>query len=152
MLLWPNWPNAGACDVRFGRRWMSFAARCLPECCSSSTGLKVALAERERWDDLYHAICLLAFLTGASGAVWAVPPREGVEANDGIIFLSKLHSTLLNIGLHMMHELYNVAMPLDLWDIKSFSASLLKPAIARFCCDRSRRRTLGGVNKSQPWA
>lgn len=63
--------------------------------------------------DIYHAICLLAFLTGASSAVWALPAREGVEANDAIIFLSKLHSTLLNIGLHMMHELYNVAMPLD---------------------------------------
>lgn len=132
MLLWPNWLNAGACDEWFGRRWMvSFAARCLPKCCSSSTGLKVALAKRERRDDIYHAICLLAFLTGASSAVWAVPAREGVEANDAIIFLSKLHSALLNIGLHMMRELYNVAMPLGLWDIKSFATSLLKSAIVR---------------------
>lgn len=93
---------------------VSFAARCFPKCCSRSSGLKVALAKRERRDDIYHAICLLAFLTGASSAVWAMPAGEGVEANDAIIFLSKLHSTLLDIGLHMMHELCNVAVPLDL--------------------------------------
>lgn len=131
MLLWPSWLNAGACDEWFGRRWMvSFAARCLPKCCSSSPGLKVALAKRERRDDIYHAICFLPFLTGTSSAVWAMPAREGVEANDAIK-QAKLHSTLLNIRLHMMHELYNVAMPLDLWDIKSFATTLLKPAIVR---------------------
>lgn len=95
-----------------GDEW--FCRQMLAKVLQQFNGLKVALAKRERRDDIYHAICLLAFLTGASSAVWAMPAREGVEANNAIIFLSKLHSTLLNIGLHMIHELHNVAMPLNL--------------------------------------
>lgn len=91
-----------------------FCHQMLAKVLQQFNGLKVALAKRERRDDIYHAMCLLAFLTGASSAVWAMAAREGAEADDAIIFPSKRHSTLLNIGLHMMHELHNVAMPLDL--------------------------------------
>lgn len=102
---WPEKGSSHSANTGTSQEWLGhgcvvgFVVKFLPKSGSSSWTVKVAAGRRQGGENIYHAICPLAFLAEASSAVWAKSATGGWRrernANDTIIILLKLHSATI---------------------------------------------------------